>query len=240
MFWRCFGHTQPGIFSAHTAAAALTQLYGEWTLHPLGHSRCCCCPPRALVPCGAVQGHSASARGLTLAPRVTIAAQLGSQLLFSSGCCVQCEQTVSEWGDFLQWSHVKTRNPGLALEGLAVWGRDGDMAWSSQAIGMQPVLCAGVFSCQLSTPSLLQLHGSSLAGSFLSIFLYLSPFFSGSLYTKNIAGIPGGLLLSREDTLFSARSCSARAGGNPFRNVSAGAVGKSPAKCSSHWPGWSL
>lgn len=68
---------------------------------------------------------------------------------------------------------------------------------------------AGVFPCQLSTPSLLQLHGSSLAGIFFfSTFFYLFPFFSGTLYSKSIAGIPGGLLLCREDALFSARSCA--------------------------------
>lgn len=50
--------------------------------------------------------------------------------------------------------------------------------------------------------------GAAWQGFFFFHFFNLFLFFSGSLYSKSIAGIPGGLLLSREDALFSARSCS--------------------------------
>lgn len=119
----CFGHRQPGLVSVHTPAAALTQPCGERTLHPMGHCRCC--PP-----------HAASAPGLNPGSKATILAQPASQLLFSSGCHVWCEQTVSEWGDFLQWSPVKTQTccqarPCFGGFGSA-WAGMVSPLWSSQ------------------------------------------------------------------------------------------------------------
>lgn len=165
----------------------------------MGHCRCC--PP-----------HAASAPGLNPGSKATILAQPASQLLFSSGCRVWCEQTVSEWGDFLQWSPVKTQTccqarPCFGGFGSA-WAGMVSPLWSSQPQDAASAECWCLpLPAQHSQPppAAREQPGREI---FFHFFFYLFLFFSGTLYSTSIAGIPGGLLLSREDALFSARSCS--------------------------------
>lgn len=67
---------------------------------------------------------------------------------------------------------------------------------------------AGAFPASSALPASSSCTGAAWQGNFFPFFFYLFLFFSGTLYSTSIAGIPGGLLLSREDALFSARSCS--------------------------------
>ena len=90
------------------------------------------------------------------------------------------------------------------------------------------------FPCQLITPRLLQPHGSSLAAFFPFFKFSLSLFFWNPVQHEHSRD-PKGFAAIRLVLCQILRW--GKAGGNPFCNVSSGAVGKNHARCSSPWPG---
>lgn len=103
------------------------------------------------------------------------------------------------------WCQARPGSAGLG----SAWGRDGVIAL--EHTGCQDAASAQCRGLPLPAqhsqppPAAREQPGRDL---FFHFFFNLFSFFSGTLHSKSIAGIPGGLLLSREDALFSARSCA--------------------------------
>lgn len=123
--------------------------------------------------------------------------------------------------------------PGCGGFGSA-WGRDGVIALERTGFSQCPV--PGSSPASSALPASSSCTGAAWQGFFFfSTFFYLFPFFFWNPVQQEHSRDPRGFAaVQRRCLVLCQILCWGRAGGNPFCNVSAGAVGKSPAKCSSH------
>lgn len=155
-------------------------------------------------------------------------AQPGACVLISLGCCMQHEQRVSKEGGFLRLEPCENLLLGqtFALQGLAsAPGRDGVITLRSRS-------CQDAVSgecCFFPASSALQQPGSLFCLFFWSLPLFLW----NSVQHEHSRDPRGSAALWRRRLVLCQILCWGKAEGNPFCSVSARAVGKSHARCSS-------